>query len=57
MRAWRLTVAQNPKISSFEKCDFRPIWEKFEHDREKKKQMTKDEKLVRGFVCVWLCVR
>ncbi|KAI8142511.1 hypothetical protein BJV82DRAFT_615165 [Fennellomyces sp. T-0311] len=36
---------RNPKISSFEKCDFRPIWEKFERDREKKKQMTKDEKL------------
>ncbi|KAI9278395.1 hypothetical protein BDA99DRAFT_492052 [Phascolomyces articulosus] len=36
---------RNPKITSFEKCDFRPIWEKFEKDKEKKKQMTKEEKL------------
>ncbi|CDS10066.1 hypothetical protein LRAMOSA02743 [Lichtheimia ramosa] len=36
---------QNPKITSFEKCDFRPIWEKFEQDKEKKKQLTKEEKL------------
>ncbi|KAI7866611.1 hypothetical protein BDF14DRAFT_1984735 [Spinellus fusiger] len=36
---------QNPKIEKFKKCDFRPIWEKFEKDKEKKKQYTKDEKL------------
>ncbi|KAI9489240.1 hypothetical protein BDB00DRAFT_844483 [Zychaea mexicana] len=36
---------RNPKITSFDRCDFRPIWEKFEKDREKKKQMTKEEKL------------
>ncbi|KAI8098492.1 uncharacterized protein BX664DRAFT_1002 [Halteromyces radiatus] len=36
---------KNPKIESFEKCDFRPIWQKFELDKERKKQMTKEEKL------------
>lgn len=41
-----LSRLQNPKITSFEKCDFRPIWEKFEQDKEKKKQLTKEEKLV-----------
>ncbi|KAI9307649.1 hypothetical protein BJ944DRAFT_157616, partial [Cunninghamella echinulata] len=35
----------NPKLESFEKCDFRPIWEKFEADKEKKKSLTKEEKL------------
>lgn len=35
---------QNPKITEFEKCDFRPIWEKLQADKEKKKQMTKEEK-------------
>ncbi|CAO3641599.1 unnamed protein product [Cunninghamella blakesleeana] len=35
----------NPKLESFEKCDFRPIWEKFEADKEKKKELTKEEKL------------
>ncbi|KAI8092290.1 uncharacterized protein B0P05DRAFT_525680 [Gilbertella persicaria] len=36
---------RNPKITDFKKCDFRPIWEKFEKDKENKKQMTKEEKL------------
>ncbi|ORY95748.1 hypothetical protein BCR43DRAFT_311936 [Syncephalastrum racemosum] len=36
---------KNPKITSFEKCDFRPIFEKFEADKEKKKLLTKEEKL------------
>ncbi|KAG0164574.1 DNA topoisomerase 1 [Apophysomyces sp. BC1034] len=35
---------KNPKITDFGKCDFRPIWEKFEADKEQKKQMTKEEK-------------
>ncbi|KAF7727427.1 DNA topoisomerase 1, partial [Apophysomyces ossiformis] len=35
---------KNPKITDFKKCDFRPIWEKFEADKEQKKQMTKEEK-------------
>ncbi|KAI9316023.1 hypothetical protein BX666DRAFT_1953961 [Dichotomocladium elegans] len=46
-RDWRAVLAKdprNPKITSFEKCDFRPIWEKFEADKEKKKQMTKEQK-------------
>ncbi|WVQ73063.1 hypothetical protein IAR50_002626 [Cryptococcus sp. DSM 104548] len=32
------------KIKSFEKCDFRPMFEYFEKEKEKKKAMTKDEK-------------
>ncbi|ORZ13576.1 hypothetical protein BCR42DRAFT_330683 [Absidia repens] len=36
---------KNPKMTSFEKCDFRPMWQKFELDKERKKQMTKEEKL------------
>ncbi|KAI9359527.1 hypothetical protein BD770DRAFT_409764 [Pilaira anomala] len=35
---------KNPKITSFEKCDFRPIWQKFEKDKEAKKLMTKEQK-------------
>ncbi|KAI9006293.1 hypothetical protein CLU79DRAFT_840896 [Phycomyces nitens] len=35
---------RNPEIKDFKKCDFRPIWEKFELDKEKKKQATKEEK-------------
>lgn len=41
-----LVYKQNPKITSFEKCDFRPIFDKFEADKEKKKLLTKEEKLV-----------
>ncbi|KAG2224535.1 hypothetical protein INT45_004380, partial [Circinella minor] len=47
-RDWQMVLKKdprNPKITSFNKCDFRPIWEKFEKDKEKKKQMTKEEKL------------
>ncbi|ORX54550.1 hypothetical protein DM01DRAFT_1335682 [Hesseltinella vesiculosa] len=36
---------KNPPLQEFEKCDFRPIWEKFEKDKEVKKALTKDEKL------------
>ncbi|KAI8974290.1 hypothetical protein BDB01DRAFT_402845 [Pilobolus umbonatus] len=36
---------KNPEITDFNKCDFRPIWEKLEADKEKKKSMTKEEKL------------
>ncbi|KAI8394208.1 uncharacterized protein BYT42DRAFT_488487 [Radiomyces spectabilis] len=45
---WKEVLKQdprNPQITDFDKCDFRPIWEKFEADKEKKKQMTKEEKL------------
>ncbi|CAO3671742.1 hypothetical protein G6F70_005031 [Rhizopus microsporus] len=34
----------NPKITDFNKCDFRPIWEKLQRDKEAKKQMSKEEK-------------
>ncbi|KAL1928257.1 hypothetical protein VTP01DRAFT_3173 [Rhizomucor pusillus] len=46
-RDWQKVLAKdprNPKITEFEKCDFRPIWEKLQADKEKKKQMTKEEK-------------
>ncbi|KAI7898901.1 uncharacterized protein BX663DRAFT_523196 [Cokeromyces recurvatus] len=36
---------KNPEITDFNKCDFRPIWNKFEEDKERKKNMTKEEKL------------
>lgn len=32
------------KVTSLEKCDFRPMFEHFEGEREKKKTMTKEEK-------------
>lgn len=32
------------KITSLDKCDFRPMYEYFEAEREKKKAMTKEEK-------------
>ncbi|KAI8347617.1 hypothetical protein EDC96DRAFT_486442 [Choanephora cucurbitarum] len=35
---------KNPKITDFNKCDFRPIWAKFEKDKELKKQLTKEQK-------------
>ncbi|KAH8551982.1 hypothetical protein BGW37DRAFT_493134 [Umbelopsis sp. PMI_123] len=35
---------RNPKITDFEKCDFRPMFEYFEQEKERKKQMTKAEK-------------
>ncbi|OAD71481.1 hypothetical protein PHYBLDRAFT_182020 [Phycomyces blakesleeanus NRRL 1555(-)] len=46
-RDWQEVLKQdprNPEIKEFDKCDFRPIWEKFELDKEKKKQATKEEK-------------
>ncbi|KAG1474328.1 hypothetical protein G6F56_000419 [Rhizopus delemar] len=36
---------KNPDIKDFDKCDFRPIWEKFQEEKEAKKQLTKQEKL------------
>ncbi|GAB5590401.1 DNA topoisomerase 1 [Umbelopsis nana] len=36
--------SRNPKITSFEKCDFRPMFEYFEQEKERKKQLTKAEK-------------
>ncbi|KAI8969221.1 hypothetical protein BDF20DRAFT_893807 [Mycotypha africana] len=44
---WQEVLKQdprNPKITDFSKCDFRPIWEKLERDKEKKKALTKEEK-------------
>ena len=38
--------SRNPKITSFEKCDFRPMFEYFEQEKERKKQLTKAEKQV-----------
>ncbi|KAL1409936.1 DNA topoisomerase 1 [Vanrija albida] len=35
---------ENVKVTKFEKCDFRPMYDHFEEEREKKKSMTKDEK-------------
>ncbi|KAG2174413.1 hypothetical protein INT43_004436 [Umbelopsis isabellina] len=36
--------SSNPNITSFEKCDFRPMYEHFEVEKERKKQLTKAEK-------------
>ncbi|KAI9487385.1 MAG: hypothetical protein EXX96DRAFT_553001 [Benjaminiella poitrasii] len=44
---WRQILKKdprNPEITDFDKCDFRPIWSKFEEDKERKKNMTKAEK-------------
>lgn len=41
-----VTSRQNPKITDFEKCDFRPMFEHFEIEKERKKQLTKAEKQV-----------
>ncbi|WVR07749.1 hypothetical protein IAU60_004792 [Kwoniella sp. DSM 27419] len=35
---------ENVKVKSLDKCDFRPMFEHFEREKEKKKAMTKDEK-------------
>ena len=35
---------ENVKIKILEKCDFKPMYEHFEREREKKKGMTKEEK-------------
>ncbi|CAG8523690.1 3283_t:CDS:10, partial [Dentiscutata heterogama] len=34
----------NPPIKDFEKCDFTPIYEYFEQEKERKKNMSKEEK-------------
>lgn len=39
--AWQ---KENIKVKAFEKCDFTPMFEHFESEKEKKKSMTKDEK-------------
>lgn len=36
-------------MKSLEKCDFKPMFEHFEREKEKKKAMTKDEK--KAYVC------
>ncbi|KAG0047343.1 DNA topoisomerase 1 [Gryganskiella cystojenkinii] len=35
----------NPEIKSFSKCDFSPMYEYFQAEKEKKKAMTKEQKL------------
>lgn len=35
---------EDVKVKSLEKCDFKPMFEHFEREKEKKKAMTKDEK-------------
>ncbi|WWC91614.1 uncharacterized protein L201_006560 [Kwoniella dendrophila CBS 6074] len=35
---------ENVKVKSLDKCDFKPMFEHFEREKEKKKAMTKDEK-------------
>jgi DNA topoisomerase-1 len=35
---------EDVKVKSLDKCDFRPMFDHFEREREKKKAMTKDEK-------------
>ncbi|WRT70319.1 uncharacterized protein IL334_007317 [Kwoniella shivajii] len=35
---------ENVKVKSLDKCDFKPMFEHFEREKEKKKAMTRDEK-------------
>ena len=35
---------EDVKVTDLEKCDFRPMYEHFERERERKKAMTKEEK-------------
>jgi DNA topoisomerase-1 len=39
-----LLQTDGTKIQKYELCDFRPMWEYFEIEKERKKGMTKDEK-------------
>ena len=39
-----LVQKEGIKVTSLEKCDFRPMYEHFEREREKKKAMSKEEK-------------
>lgn len=42
----RINSAHKDLITSFEKCDFTPMYEYFEHLKQKRKNMTKEEKAV-----------
>lgn len=35
---------EGTKVKDLEKCDFRPMFEHFESEKEKKRAMSKDEK-------------
>lgn len=39
-----LSQAENIEVTDFKKCDFRPMFEYFELQKEKKKQLTAAEK-------------
>jgi DNA topoisomerase-1 len=41
---WRKLLGKEHKIKEFEKCDFRPIYDYLLKDKEKKADMTKEEK-------------
>lgn len=40
MNDWRVRLGKNHVIKKFELCDFTPIYEWHEKEKEKKKQMT-----------------
>ncbi|XP_074572698.1 DNA topoisomerase 1 beta-like [Curcuma longa] len=44
MHDWRLVLGKNHIIKNFELCDFTPIYEWHLNEKEKKKQMTSEEK-------------
>ncbi|KAF6162732.1 hypothetical protein GIB67_029001 [Kingdonia uniflora] len=44
MNDWKLILGKNHVIKKFELCDFTPIYEWHQMEKEKKKQMTTDEK-------------
>ncbi|CAH9107603.1 unnamed protein product [Cuscuta epithymum] len=44
MNDWRIILGRNHVIQSLEDCDFRPIYEWYQKEKEKKKQMSTEEK-------------
>lgn len=48
---WRKILGKNHIIQSLEDCDFTPIYEWAQEEKEKKKQMSKE---VSPLLCVWL---
>ncbi|CAH9108225.1 unnamed protein product [Cuscuta europaea] len=44
MKDWRIILGRNHVIQSLEDCDFRPIYEWYQKEKEKKKQMSTEEK-------------
>lgn len=49
MNDWRLVLGKNHVIKKFELCDFTPIYDWHQAEKEKKKQMTTEVSIVAVF--------